>query len=166
MADLLTHVLVAYTVAIVLSWKFKWINSAHVTAVMVGSTLPDLTRIGLLIDPASVENIGIPFSYSPLHTMGGAMVSVLIISTLVRVKHAKITFILLTLGLLSHLALDSLIISASGHSYAIFWPISVYNPPTPGLYLSTDMWPALLAGSSALCVWLIDSRVHSRSQNI
>ncbi len=166
MADLLTHVLVAYTIAVALSWRYKWINPAHVTVVMVGATLPDLTRIGLLIDPATVEKIGIPFSYSPLHTMGGAMVSVLILSVFVRVKYAKEVFILLFLGLLSHLALDALLISASGHSYPIFWPISVYNPPTPGFYLSTDMWPALLTGSIALFIWFMDSRMYTRSQNI
>ncbi len=165
MADLLTHVLVAYSVAVVLSWRLHWITTPYVTALMVGSTLPDLTRIGLLIDPGLIERTGIPFSYSPLHTLGGALITFLIIS-LTTVKNFKPVSMLLGLGVLTHFALDLLLINASGHSFTVLWPLTAYRPPTPGLYLSTDLWPALLAGAVALVVWYTDSKRRFGSKNI
>ncbi len=53
---------------------------------MVGSTLPDLTRIGLILDPAMMESV-MPFSWSPLHTPIGGMMVVGILSMLMENKH-------------------------------------------------------------------------------
>lgn len=157
MADLLTHIFVGYTIGMVLTWKYDKLKSAHVTAVMVGSTLPDLVRIRLLLDPVKIEQVlGIPFSWGPLHTAGGVIIIVAIGSLLSVPKEFKVIFILLLIGAASHLLLDALLISVSGYSYAVLWPFLDFHPPTPGLYLSTDVWPAMITGIIALLVRMQD----------
>lgn len=64
-------------------------------------------------------------------------------------------FALLSLGAGSHLLADALLVKAAGVSYPLFWPLTLYRPPTPGLYLSTDVWPSLLTGGIALATWYV-----------
>lgn len=157
MADLMTHALVAFSAATVLSWKFDRLKG-YITAAMLGSVLPDLTRIGILIDPALIErSLRIPFSWQPLHTLGGVIISILIITTMVQKEHVKPALLLLSLGAATHLFLDSLLIKASGYSYPIFFPFTTYRPPTPSLYMSPDVWPVIAAFFIALTVWTINS---------
>lgn len=65
---------------------------------------------------------------------------------------------MVALGALSHHALDLLLITPSGYSYSVFWPLTQYQPPMPNIYLSSDRWPALVAGILAAIVWLVDRR--------
>ncbi len=157
MADLLTHVFVGFAIGVILSWRYEKIKSPHITAIMVGAALPDLVRIRLLLDPIKIENVlGIPFSWGPLHTFGGVFVVIAIGSLLTVQEDSKLIFILLMIGAISHLFLDSLLITTSGYSYAIFWPFLDIHPPTPALYLSTDVWPALVSGMIALSLITLD----------
>lgn len=64
-------------------------------------------------------------------------------------------FLLLALGAASHHALDAVLINASGYSYALFWPLTTYHPPTPGLFLSSDRWPAAVSALLAIGVWYL-----------
>ncbi len=161
MADLLTHVLVAYTLGIVLSWKYRWIKSHHVTMMMVGAAIPDLVRIRLLIPSHAIEDLlGIPFSWDPIHTLGGSILIVLILTMLFKEdansEGSKRLFLVLFAGMVSHLFLDALLITASGHTYAIFWPLTDYRPVISGVYLSTDVLPAVISFIAAASVRLID----------
>ncbi len=155
MADLLTHVLLAYSLGTVLSWRYDRIEKHHVTLLMIGATLPDLTRIGQIIDPGYIQGLGLPFSYFPLHTILGSLIVAFIITQFV---NDELAFPIIGAGALSHHLLDSLLLNASGYSYPLFWPVSSYSPPTPGLYLSTDMWPALVAVAVSLIIWMIDRK--------
>lgn len=162
MADLLTHVLVAYTLGIVLSWKYRWIKSHHVTMMMVGAAIPDLVRIRLLIPSHVIEDLlGIPFSWDPIHTLGGSILIVLILTMLFKEdansEGSKRLFLVLFAGMVSHLFLDALLITASGHTYAIFWPLTDYRPVISGVYLSTDVIPAVISLIAAASVRLIDT---------
>ena len=158
MADLLTHALIAFSITTVLSWRYTSITSSYITAAMVGSTLPDLTRIGLIIDSVVIEEtLNIPFSWPPLPTLGGVLITATIITALVDKKHTKPVFLLLGLGAASHLILDIFLINASGHSYAVLFPFSSIHPATPGFYLSTNVWPVIVAGLIAIFVWRIDT---------
>ncbi len=160
LADLLTHVFVGYSIGIILSWRYKQIKSPHITAIMVGAALPDLVRIRLLLDPIKIEQyLGIPFSWGPLHTVGGVLIIMTIGALLTIPKDSKMIFILLAIGAISHLFLDSLLITASGYSYAVLWPFLEFHPPTPALYLSTDVWPALVSGVGALFVRTLDELI-------
>ncbi len=157
LADLLTHLFVGYTIGMILSWRYERIKSPHITAIMVGAALPDLNRIRLLLDPIKLEQVfGVPFSWGPIHTVGGVLVIIAIGSLLTVQKDSKMIFILLGIGAISHLFLDSLLITASGYSYAVFWPFLESHPSTPGLYLSTDIWPILVSGPMALFVKTVD----------
>nr|WP_321169865.1 hypothetical protein [Salinigranum rubrum] len=60
---------------------------------------------------------------------------------------------LLGLGAASHLLADALLRNPSGRSYPLLWPLSYYHPPTPGLYLSTDPEPMLVAAVVAATVF-------------
>lgn len=154
MPDILIHVVVAYVVATTLSWRYEWLTPRLVTVAMLGATVPDVTKIALVVPDWQIEALlGIPFSWQAIHTAGGALVAVTIGSLLTDTEHRRRVFALLLLGASSHLFLDALLLKASGHSFAVFWPLTAYQPPTPGLYVSSDWWPAVVSGVVAIVVW-------------
>ncbi len=154
MPDLLTHVLAAYVLATLLSFRYEWITPQYVTAAMVGAAVPDLAKISLAVSSYQVQAVlGVPFDWFAIHTLGGSLVAVAICALLAGEKHRRKVFLLLALGAASHHLLDALLITPTGYSYAIFWPLSTYHPPSPGLFLSTDRWPAAVSGLTAVTVW-------------
>ncbi|MCL7418617.1 MAG: metal-dependent hydrolase [Halalkalicoccus sp.] len=162
MPDLLTHALAMYVVLTVASWRVEWLTPSFVTVGMMGAMIPDLTKVKLVVPSHRVESVlGVPFDWFALHTLGGSLVSVLIGTVLVPSKYRTRVLSLLALGAASHLLLDALLINPSGYSYALFWPLTDYHPPTPGLYLSTDRWPALVAGALAALVWSRTRRLRA-----
>ncbi|MFP4051024.1 MAG: metal-dependent hydrolase [Thermoplasmata archaeon] len=160
MADLLTHSLVAFSIGTILSWRFKKINAQFITILMIGSVLPDLTRIGLILESALIEKtLNIPFSWQPLHTLGGVVIVIAVLTLFVDEKDSRYVLSLLSVGVFSHLFLDAFLIKVSGRSYTMFFPIATYNPKVPGFYLSTDMWPAVIAVITAFIIYQVDSRM-------
>ena len=159
MPDLLTHVLFAYTVVTIASWRYEWLAPPYVTVAMMGAMIPDMTKIALAFPSYRVESVlGVPFDWFALHTAGGSFVAVLVGTVLVPREHRKRVFLLLVFGASSHHLLDAMLINASGYSYAVLWPLTQYAPPTPGLYLSTDRWPTLAMGAVAVLVRAIGGR--------
>lgn len=155
MPDLLAHALLAYAVARILSWQSDWLTAPYVTACMAGAFIPDLAKAELVIPNAVVEHLfHVPFAWFGLHTGGAVLVSVLIGVLIVVPRERKRVFLLLALGAGTHLLADGLLRTPSGRSYAMFWPLMRYNPPTPGLYLSTQPEPTVVAAAVALAVWL------------
>lgn len=65
---------------------------------------------------------------------------------------------LLLLGGASHLVADAFLRTPTGGSYPLFWPITDYSPPTPGLYLSTDPAPTAVALGLAVALTLVRRR--------
>ncbi|MDL0132053.1 metal-dependent hydrolase [Halobacterium salinarum] len=158
MPDLLTHVLIGYTLGTLLTTRFDW-PQTMTTIVMLGALLPDLTKIKLLIPDAQMQALlGIPFSWHALHTLGGVLTTATIGALLVDRTHRQRVFGLLITGTLTHLILDSLLIKPSGYASTIWWPFITTGLPTPGLYVSYDRWPALLAGLLALTTYLSTRR--------
>jgi membrane-bound metal-dependent hydrolase YbcI (DUF457 family) len=156
MPDLLTHTLVGYIIATILSFKYEWLTPPWVTIAMMGTFIPDLTKIKLVVPSYLAEQIlGIPFDWFALHTFGGAIVSVLIGTVLVPSEYRKRIFALLAIGAGSHIFLDAFLITTSGYMSPMLWPITSYGFAMPELYLSSDRWPALVAGSLASSVWWI-----------
>lgn len=159
MADLLTHVLVTYVLATVLSWKLGWLTPPYATVAMAGATLPDLNRLELVVPAGTLGSVfGIPFHWGAFHTFGGSVLVVLIGTILVPDTQRGRVFGLLVLGVLSHLGLDLLLVQPTPRSYAALWPFIDYRPPTVGLYRSTDRWPAAIAVTVAGVVALITRR--------
>ena len=54
--------------------------------------------------------------------------------------------------------LDLALLTAFGYSYAVFWPVTEYRPPSGDLYRSSDRWPALVTAAGAALVWVVDCR--------
>jgi len=135
----------------------------YITAAMVGALLPDLAKINLVISNWWVRQwLPVPFSWSALHTTGGVILSVLIVVTLVEPPYRKRVGGLLLFGAGTHLLTDAMLRSVTGRSFPIFWPLTLYEPLTPGLYLSTEPWPTALAIAVAAVLTGIDRR-RSRS---
>lgn len=156
MPDMLTHALVAFTLATLLHRRYDWISPPYVTAAMVGALVPDLMKLVAVI-PSSVMAAlyGLPVVIVVLHTFPGSIGGIAIGSLLVGRGHRQRVFLLAVLGATSHHALDLLLITHDGLSYHVLWPLTHYEPPTPQLYRSSDRWPALLATSAAVLSWYV-----------
>lgn len=60
---------------------------------------------------------------------------------------------LVAIGAASHHALDVALLTATAESYAAFFSISTYRLQTLNLYLSSDRWPEIVAGTFAVVLW-------------
>ncbi len=156
MPDLLTHVLVGYSIGTLLSVRYERVRSAQVTLVMVGALSPDFRKIAPVVPTGPLELVtGSPVSWAPLHTLGGSVLVVLLGSLLVAPDYRRQAVALIAIGAASHHVLDVALLTATGEAYAVFFPISTYRPPSPDLYLSTDRWPAAVAGVLAAASWAV-----------
>lgn len=155
MPDLLAHALIGYALGLLLSWRYDRPSPAHVTVVMAGAFVPDLSKARLFVPNRTVEAaLGVPFDWFALHTAGGVLAAIAVGTAVVaRAERVRVAA-LLSVGAGSHLLADGLLRKPSGHSYSMFWPVSQYHPPTPGLYLSTQPDPTVAAAAFAGVVWL------------
>jgi hypothetical protein len=154
MPDLLAHAFVAYSLATALSWRYAWLDARYVTVAMAGAFIPDVAKIALLIPSSRVAALfDLPFSWFGIHTLGGTLLCALVGVVLVPPAERRRVGALLALGAGSHLVADAFLIKAYGHSYPLLWPLTAYAPPTPGLYLSSDIWPAVVTGLAAAGTW-------------
>jgi hypothetical protein len=161
--DVLTHVLVGYVVGTLLTIRYERLRRAHVTLVMIGALSPDFAKIDLLFPDEFVSYLlGIPFSWAPLHLLGGTIVVTLFGALLFAPEYRRDVVVLVAIGAASHHVLDLGLMTSTGYSYAAFWPLTEYRLPAGGLYLSTDRWPALVAGLCAVLVWALERRVGVR----
>lgn len=165
MPDLLAHAFIAYSLGRVLSWRYGWLDNRYVTVVMVGAFIPDLVKIKLVVPSELVRRVlGVPFDWGSLSTGGGTALSVAIGLVLLAPAVRRRGVALLGLGAGSHLVADSLLLSPSGRTAQLFWPLAQYRVPSPGLYLSTEPLPMVLAGMFAACVWAVHRYLgHPRS---
>lgn len=158
MADLLTHVLVAYALGTVASWRLEWLSKRWIAVAMVGAVLPDLNRIGLFVTDPTIEGVlGVPFALDALQTLGGLLV-LAGIGTLAFDRYRGRAYGLLLAGGLSHLLLDAVKRYADGQAGTWLFPVTWYRHPTPNLYVSSDPAVLLVAISIAFAIWVIDRR--------
>lgn len=156
MPDVLTHVLVGYGIGTLLTVYDDTLRRPHVTLVMLGALTPDLVKIRILVSSPTVDALlNVPFSWFPLHTVGGSVIVVGLGALLVSGKHRRKALALLAIGAASHHGLDLLLVKASGYSYPVLWPLTQYHPPAGGLYLSSDRWLAAVSGSVAAVLWAL-----------
>lgn len=155
MPDLLSHALIGWSLGTLLSWRYDWHRYQYTTAVIVGTLIPDIAKIALLLPSLTVETtIGIPFDWFAIHTLGGVTLLVAVGGALVTSSVRTRTTALLAVGASSHLVADALLRKPDGHSYSVLWPLTPYRPPSPGLYLSTDLWPPIAMGLLAIVIFL------------
>lgn len=163
MADLLTHVLVAYVLATLLSWRDGAISPRLTTLAMAGAVIPDLSRMELVVPAASIETaLGVPFSWAAFHRVGGAAIVVLIGALAVPPRYRRRALVLLAIGAGSHFALDTLTYSSTGVTRPFLWPLTDRGFATPGLYVSSERWPALLSAVAATTVCFASGRRNAR----
>lgn len=154
MPDLLSHALLAYSLAMIASWRYDWITRPYVTVAMAGAFIPDIAKAELVVPSDRVELLlGVLFDWFGIHTTGAVICSVLIGVLLVHSNERVRVSLLLTLGAASHLIADAFLLKPTGVSYPVLWPLTRVYPPTPGLYLSTDIEPAIVLGTMALLVY-------------
>jgi len=166
MPDVLTHVLWGYIIGMLLSVRYDWLDARFVTIVMLGALLPDLTKIALVVDYAFVANaLGVPFSWGAIHRLGGATIACAIGALLAGDGYKTRVFVLLMIGVISHLVLDGFLINVTGYSYPILWPLTTFNFPTPNLFSSSDRWPALVSTLIAVSIWLLHRKMEFKSKN-
>lgn len=160
MPELLTHALLGFVLATVLSWRDERVTTPFVTLAMAGALSPDLNRVELLLPAATVESlVGIPWSWTPLHRVGGTVLVVALVAVLVEPKHRRLALAALALGAGSHYALDFLLYKPSGLTSPLLWPFTDQRFAVEGIYVSSDRWPAVVTGVVALGVWLVDRRL-------
>ena len=160
MAELLSHVLVAYVLFTAIGWVLEWLEPRWVVVGMVGALLPDLDRIGMVLDEYAIEQaFGIPFGWGAIHTLGGVLLlsaaGALLFDT---AKTRRRGFVLLVAGGISHLVLDGVKRWADGANGAYLYPFSWWRNPTPGWYVSADRWVLVVAIACAIVVFLLDRR--------
>ena len=153
MPDVLTHVLVGYVVGALVATRFEDVGPAGVTLVMAGALSPDFVKVKLLAPAPYVEAaLGIPFSWAPIHAVGGVAIVALLAGVLVGEEHRRTAVALVALGAATHLFLDGLLVKPTGYAGQFLVPFSPYRAPAGMLYLSSDRWPAAVAGVAAACV--------------
>ncbi|MDF9745875.1 metal-dependent hydrolase [Natrinema salsiterrestre] len=155
MADLLSHVLLVYACCTIASW-YRPIPDRWIAVAMIGSILPDLNRITLLVANGTLEaTLGIPFNVDAISTLGGSIVLAAIGAMVVRDRHRR-TFAALFAGALSHLLVDGVKAYADGAAGAWLYPVTWVRHPTPSLYVSSDPAVLAVAVSVTLLVLAVD----------
>lgn len=158
MAETLSHVLHAFVILTIASWSIGWLDREWIAVAMVGAIVPDLSRIDLLLSADAIEaTLGIPFSWSPIHTLGGVVVLSAVGAMLFATRQAQVrAFGLLVAGGIIHLLVDSLKLWADGVTSAYWYPLTWYNPPAGMLYVTADRWVTVVSIALAVVVLGID----------
>lgn len=160
MAEWLSHVLLAYAAFTVASWQIEWLDQRWVAVGVVGSILPDLSRLNLLVDNDTMTALlGVPFEWGGLHTLGGSILLAGVGALLFEGRRQQYrAFGLLVAGAFSHLIVDLPQKYADGQllTNLYLFPVSSWRGPTPGWYVSADRWVAVLSLGVALVVYLAD----------
>lgn len=140
MADLLTHVLVTYSVLTVASWYVDRLDQRWIAVAMGGSAIPDLVKARIVIDDDIIETLlGIPFNYAAISTLGGVVVIAAAITMLFARDHWRLTYGYLVLGGISSLLVDGMRVFADGRANQWLFPFTWWRPPTPSLYVTSDL---------------------------
>ena len=160
MAEWVSHVFFAYALFTAAGWSVDWLDAKWVAVGVVGSILPDLDRLDLVVSGDRITAAtGVPFEWAGINSVGGAVV-LSAIGTLLfdRHRHQRRGFLLLMSGGLSHLVVDLPQRYADGLMLTnkYLFPLPPWRPPTPGWYVSADRWVAGVALAVALVVFLVD----------
>lgn len=166
MADLLSHVLIVYALLTVVSWKVERVTSKWIAVAMGGAAIPDLTKAHILLKSFVIEEtVGIPFDYSAVSTVGGVVLVAAVLTVAFDRDHWRRVYGYLLLGGTTSLVVDGLRVFADGRSTPWLFPLTWWEPPTPSLYVSSDVRVAAITILTALAVFLLDSYLWSGDKN-
>lgn len=172
MAEWLTHIFIAYGLFTALGWYVDWLDERWIAVGVVGSVLPDLDRLELVVSDELITSVtGVPFDWSGLNTIGGMVLLSAIGAMLFKTSRQRWRgFWLLLGGTISHLLVDLPQQYADGLMLTnlYLFPLSSWRPPTPGWYVSADRWVVLVAFVVALAVFGVDhyrTKQQTNTQN-
>lgn len=156
MPDLLAHALLAYAAARLAALRWPWLTRPYVTAAMAGAFVPDVMKARILLPDHRVEAVlGFPFAWQGLQTGGAAVLFVLVGTMVVAPRLRRPATLALGLGAATHLLADAMLRFPSGRGHPLLWPLTRWNPPTPGLWLSTEPHWTVLSAVLAAGAWLV-----------
>ncbi|QLH77076.1 hypothetical protein HZS55_07120 [Halosimplex rubrum] len=161
MADLLTHVLAAYVVLTVASWRVDRITPPRVAVGMCGGAIPDLVKVDLVVDSMAVERaLGLPFTWGAVSTLGGVVLIAGAIALAFGSRYRRRAFAFLLAGGSLSLVLDGLRVYADGRAGPWLFPVTWWRPPTPSLYVTSDPRVLVVGIAVAALVFVVDRRVE------
>jgi hypothetical protein len=155
MPDWVTHIVVAWTLCRILSFKFKEFNAANTLIVITGALIPDIFKIVIGLQLFGIDATDY---FEILHIPIGSYIVAGMLSLFFPEK--KKAFLFLGLGILTHYVLDSLLEHVSGGMYLLF-PLSWWQWQLE-LTTSSDYMITLIALLIAGLVYLIGREVDRR----
>lgn len=144
MPDWLTHVFIGWGIFNLLIFRFNSIDQFK-SSVIVGSVLPDLWNIRLMLDPMGYE---LTWQLYVFHTPLGAFLTALLISLIFFKEDVwKKGAIFLIFGVGLHLAMDLTLTHIRGGHYVLFpiswhlYELGIFWPETfTTLWLALGFW--------------------------
>lgn len=155
MPDWVTHIVVAWTLCRILSFRFKEFNAANTLIVITGALIPDIFKIviGLQLFGIDATNY-----FEIFHIPSGSVIVAGMLSLFF--PERKKAFLFLGLGVLTHYILDGILEHVSGGMYLLF-PLSWWQWQLE-LTTSSDYIITVIALLIAGVVYLIGKEVDRR----
>ena len=157
MSDLLTHVLSMYVLSTLAVWQIDWFNRRYVGITMLGAVIPDAAK-GLLLTGPEFVVFGIRGSWYALQTIGSAVAFIFAGVLLFQADERPAIVGGLSLGVVTHMFLDLLVIRTDGTAPAYLYPLTWAHLPSGDIYLSSDIWPSLIIIGITSIIWYVDRR--------
>ena len=158
MPDRITHILAAWVLCTILSFKYKQINPAYTVVCMVGALIPDTYKI---VIPLGLFGINAQNILMPFHLPVGSLI-IASLFTLFFKERKKLVLSLLVLGVVTHYALDLLLINLDG-GMALLFPFS-WNTWALNVIPDDDFHITILAMGLTLVVYVVTSLVRKRGR--
>jgi MFS superfamily sulfate permease-like transporter len=164
MADLLSHVLVAYVLFTLADWRVEAVTRRWVVVAMGGAAIPDLVKLSIVVDPRTFEKaVGLPLSYHPFSTLGGVVLVAGLIALLFGREYRRRAWGFLVAGGVTSLVVDGLRLSINGRAGTLLYPLTWWGPPSPNLYLTSDPRVLVVTLVVTAVVFVLDRRRSTRA---
>jgi hypothetical protein len=149
------HVCVAWTLCRILRFKYPQFNAANTALVMIGSVFPDALKVSILFELLGLDWWNYIYV---VHLPVGSFILAGIVSLVFKEK--KTAFLFLSLGIITHYALDLLLVQL-GYGMYLFYPFS-WMGFTLNMVPNDDYYITIVALAVALVVYLVSKWVGKK----
>jgi len=157
MPDWTTHVLLAWSLATILGFRFKQFSQKNVAIVILGALIPDIYKLNLVLDSFGFN---VQSFLTPIHLPIGSLLIAAIISLFFIEK--RLIFLFLAIGIGIHYVLDLLLFSGG---MEIFYPFSTLKFQI-GIISVTDLNITILSIILASIVFLVYKKFNKNNPNV